>query len=185
MPLLINMNFIRTKLDQLVSSSKNSIDILMISETKIDNSFPTMEFHIEGYWIYRLDRNEYGRGIVVYVREDIPSKLIPMQSSSIEGFFIELNLRCKKWLLSCSYNPHWSLISEHLSIIARDLDLLCANYHETLFMGNFNAEPHDHFLMDFCDKYNVKILIKVPTCFINPENPSSIDLMLTNSNRSF
>ena len=108
-----------------------------------------------------------------------------MQSSSIKVFFIELNLRCKKWLLICSYNPHRSLISEHLSIIARDLDLLCANYHETLFMGNFNAEPHDHFLMDFCDKYNVKILIKVPTCFINPENPSSIDLMLTNSNRSF
>ena len=110
----ININSIKNKFDQLVSSIKNNIDILMISETKIDNSFPTMQFHIEGYCIYRLDRNEYGGGILVYVREDIPSKLIPMQSSSVEGFFIELNLRCKKWLLSCSYHSHWSLISEHL-----------------------------------------------------------------------
>ena len=36
---------------QLVSSIKNNIDILMISEIKIDNSFPTMQFHFEGYCI--------------------------------------------------------------------------------------------------------------------------------------
>ena len=103
--LLAHINSIKNKFDQLVSSTKNNIDILMILETKIDNSFPTMQFLIEGYCIYRLDRNEYGGGILVYVREDIPSKFIPTQSSSIEGFLIELNLRCKKWLLSCSYNP--------------------------------------------------------------------------------
>ena len=68
----------------------------MISETKIDNSFPTMQFHTDGYCIYGLDRNEYGSGILVYVREDIPSKLILMQLFSIECFFIVLNLRCKK-----------------------------------------------------------------------------------------
>ena len=55
----------------------------MISEAKIDNSFPAMQFHIEGYCIYRLDRNGYGGGILVYVQEDIPYKLIP-----IEGFFV-------------------------------------------------------------------------------------------------
>ena len=48
-----------------------------------------------------------------------------------------------------------------------------------------NTEPHDHFLMDFCDVYDLKNLIKVPTCFKNPEKPTSIDVMLTNSYRSF
>ena len=145
----------------------------MISETKLDHSFPTMQFHIEGYCLYRLDRNEYGSGILVYVREDIPSKLIPMQSSSIEDFLIELNLRCKKWLLSCSYNSHRSLISEHLSIIGKNLDLLSAIYDKIFLMGDFNAEPpYDHFLMDFCDVYNLKNLIKVLTCFKNPERPT-------------
>ena len=142
----ININSLRNKFNQSVSSIKNNIDILMISETKIDNSFPKMQFHIEGYCIYRLDRNKYGGDILVYVREDIPSKLIPMQSSSIEGFFIELNLRCKKWLLSCSYNPHRSLISEHLSIIGKDLDLLSANYDQIFLMEDFNAEPHNHVM---------------------------------------
>ena len=48
----------------------------MISETKLDNSFPTMQLYIEGYYIYRLDRNEYGGGILLHVREDVPPKLI-------------------------------------------------------------------------------------------------------------
>ena len=157
----------------------------MILETKINNSFPIMQFHIEGYCIYRLNRNEYGGGILVYVQEDISSKLIPMQRSPIEGFFIELNLRCKKWLLSCSYNPHRSLISENLSIIGKDLDFLSANFDQIFLMGNFNAKPHDHFLMDFCDENNLKNLIKVPTYVKNSERPTSIDLMLTNSYKSF
>ena len=121
-----------------------------------------MQFHIEGYLIYRLNRNEYGSGILVYVREDIPSKLIPVQSPFVEGFFIELSLRCKKWLLNRSHNSHRSLISEHLSIIVKDLDLLSANYDKIFLIGDFNDEPHDHFLMDFCDVYILKNLIKVP-----------------------
>ena len=109
----------------------------------------------------RLDRTEYGGGITVYsMQEDIQSKLIPMQSSSMQGFFMKLNLRCKKWLLSCSYNcsynSHRALISEHLSNIGQDLHLLSANYDKIFLMGDFNAEPHNHFLMDFCDVYNLK-----------------------------
>ena len=157
----------------------------MISETKIDNSFPTMQFHIEGYCIYRLDRNEYGGGILVYVRGNIPSKLIPMERSSIEGFFTELDLRCRKCLLSSNYNSYRSLISENLIIIGKDLDLLFANYDRIFLMGDFYAEPHDHFLINFCDVYNLKNLIKVRTCFKNSESPTSIDVMLANSYRIF
>ena len=47
----------------------------MITETKLDDSFPTMQFNIEGYHTFRLDRNEYGGGILIYVRDDIPSNI--------------------------------------------------------------------------------------------------------------
>ena len=119
------------------------------------------------------------------MRGNIPSKLIPMQSFSVEGFFVEINLRCKKWLLRCSYNLYRSLISELLSIIGMDLDVLSANYHQIFLMGDFDAEPHDHFIVDFCDAYNLKNLIKMPICFKNPEKPTINDLRLTNSRRSF
>ena len=45
-------------------------------------------------------------------------------------------------------------------------------------MGDLNAEPHDNHLKDFCDIYNLKTLIKVATCFKNPDRPTCIDVML-------
>ena len=50
----------------------------MIPETKIDASFPIGQFLLNGYRTpFRLDRNAHGGGILLYVREDIPSKLLP------------------------------------------------------------------------------------------------------------
>ena len=90
----LNINSIRYKFDALVSSIRGNVDILMISETKIDDSYPTRRFLIDGYTApYRLDRNSVGGGILVYVREDIPFKLISVNFQNCEGFFLEINLK--------------------------------------------------------------------------------------------
>lgn len=55
----------------------NNVDILMISETKIDETFPDPQFCIDGYSTpYYLDRNSSGGGILPYVSmlEKIKSK---------------------------------------------------------------------------------------------------------------
>ena len=44
----ININSIRNEFDTLVQQITNNIDILMISETKLDNSFPEGQFLIPG-----------------------------------------------------------------------------------------------------------------------------------------
>ena len=44
---------------------KDNIGILLISETKIDSSLPTAQFHIDGYTIYRRDRNENDSGLLL------------------------------------------------------------------------------------------------------------------------
>ena len=52
---------------------KDNIDILMISETKLYESFPTRQFFMEGFSSpHRLDRNCNGGGIFLYIRKDIP-----------------------------------------------------------------------------------------------------------------
>ena len=52
---------------------KDNIDILLVSETKLDNKFPVGQFCIDGYWTpYRLGRTSHGGGILPYIREDIP-----------------------------------------------------------------------------------------------------------------
>ena len=155
----------------------------MISETKLGESFPSMQFNIDRYNIFRSDRNAKGGGILMYVRDDIPCKLIPMRNSTIDIFFTELKLRKKKWFLCCSYNPHRRFISNDLIDIG--LDLLSTDYDNILLLGDFNVEFENNFLKEFCDLYEMKSLIRVPTCYKNPANPTCIDLMLTNSNRSF
>ena len=145
----LNINSVRNKFDLLSDIIKNNIDILMISETKLDSSFPNGQFQIHGYSEpYRLDRNGNGGGILVFIREDIPTKLIDSQMK-IEGFFIELNLRRKKWLLCCSFNSKYSQISHHLKEIGKNLDVLTSKYDNIILMGDFNAEPTDVVVSDF------------------------------------
>ena len=100
----ININSLRNKFDSLLQIVNNNIDILLISETKIDSSFPTAQFNITGYTTYRRDRNQNGGGNILYVKEDIPSKLLIIDSH-FESIFLEINIREKKWLISCCYNP--------------------------------------------------------------------------------
>ena len=108
-------NLIRNKCDSLVTIVNKNIDVFLISEKKIDSSFPTAQFHIKGYAKpYRLDRDMHGGGSIHYLRENILSALLN-SNVSIEGFFVELNLRKKTWLLCfCSYNLHKNQISNHL-----------------------------------------------------------------------
>ena len=104
------------------------------------------------------------------------------EAKTTEGIFIELNFRKKKWLLSC---PSKSNIISHLEHLRRNLDLYSANYNNLLLMGDFNVNTSELNMKDFCDSYGLKSLIKVPTCFKNPENPSCIDLILINNPLSF
>ena len=76
---------------------KRNIDVLMISETNIDDSFPPGNFLIGGFSKpYRLDRDSLGKGIFLYVREDIPSNLLEVETKPIEGFYVEINLHNDK-----------------------------------------------------------------------------------------
>ena len=66
----------------------------MISEKKIYDSFPLGNFLIGGFSKpYRLDHDSLGGGILLYVRDDIPTNLIEVETKLIEGFYVEINLR--------------------------------------------------------------------------------------------
>ena len=75
----LNINSLRNKFDLLSKQVKGSIDILMVCETKLDDSFPEGQFLIEGFHSpFRFDRNRNGGEIMLYVREDIPLNYLVM-----------------------------------------------------------------------------------------------------------
>ena len=103
----LNINSIRNKFDSVVKDISHNIDFLMISETKIDDSLPKGQFQIKGFSDpFRVDRNCHGGGTLLYAREDIPVKLLSVEPLPTKCFFVEINLRKRKWLVCCSYNPH-------------------------------------------------------------------------------
>ena len=112
---LLNINSIPNKFDVLSLTVKSTVDILMISETKLNDSFPTAQFLLHGFIApYRLNRDWKDGGVLLCIREDIPSTLLNSKSkTAIENISAEINLRKRKWL-NCSYNPNQKLISNHL-----------------------------------------------------------------------
>ena len=85
----LNINSIRNKFEELISQVKGTVDVLMIS----DDSVPIVNLLIDSFsQPYMIDRNSSGGGIMLYVREDIPSNLLKVESLPIEGFYVELKL---------------------------------------------------------------------------------------------
>ena len=118
------------------------VDILIITETKLDNTFPVSQFHIDGYSKpYRLDRNRNGGGIIIYVREDIPNRMLTKHNfpDNIEGLFIELNFRKSKWLLGGMYHPPSQPDQYFFNTLDKALDVY-SNYENILLIGDFNAQ---------------------------------------------
>ena len=89
------------------------------------------------------------------------------------------------WLLKCSRNPYENNILNHLMNLSKISDRNSSRYDKYLCIGDFNLENSETALRNFCDLYKLKNLVREPTCFKNPDNPSCIDLFLTNCSRSF
>ena len=94
-------------------------------------------------------------------------------------------MRSKKWLLRCSYNHRKENITSHLSNASAAFDKLCRDYENIILLVDFNVEVKEKNISGFMSTYNLKSLVKQKICFKNPDNPSCIDLIPTNSPRSF
>ena len=113
----LNINSLRNKFDSLKNTIGRNIDIVLIFNTKLDYSFPSAKFKIDGFnAAFTIDRNRKESGLLMDVRENIPSRQLFCKSK----FYIDLRLyqlkpiKKRKWFLNGSYNPHRKSISNHL-----------------------------------------------------------------------
>ena len=83
-----------------------------------------------------------------------------------EAFFVEIYLRKKKWLFSCSYNPNRENIENHLETLSKNLALYSSSYENLIIIGDFNVCVEDMSMSGFCDTFGLKSLIKDATCYI-------------------
>ena len=101
------LNSVTNKFSSLQQNFLSKIDILLLSETKIDDSFPDSQFFAKGFKMYRKNRTKTGGGILLYVNENLPDKIIIFykfkENSEIILFLFSVSN--KKWLLLGNFKP--------------------------------------------------------------------------------
>ena len=138
----LNINSVRSKFSSLQQTVLNKTDILLLSETKIDDSFPNSQFYAEGFKMYRKDRTKTGGGLLLYVNENLPGKIINSYKfkENSEIIVFEFSVSNKKWLLLGNYRPP---SQNDLSFI-NELNLariFSARYMKTLFFLGISICP--------------------------------------------
>ena len=104
----LNINSIRNKILLLNDMCRNNIDILLLSETKIDSSFTNVQFFIPGFsQPLRFDRTKKG-GLLLYIRDDIPTRALS-RYGNIECISAEITLSKKSCYLWVS-----TILTNHL-----------------------------------------------------------------------
>ena len=115
-------------------------DVIIVTETKLNDSFLKAQFCIDGFSIpYRLDRNRKSGRLMIYVRDDIPSKRLTKHNlpEDIEAAFTELNFRQCKWLLCAKYRAPFQNHNYVFDNIVLDVSF---TNERIVLVGDFNAQ---------------------------------------------
>ena len=132
----ININSLRKKFELFTEKIIRNVEILLISETKVDESFPNSQFKIRAFSNpHRVDRNEKRGRIMLLFREDLPAKVLSVDKGH-ESCYVELILKKTKWLINYSYNANKNNISSHLESLSRNLDLYTSKFENILVIGD-------------------------------------------------
>ena len=105
---LLNINSFPGKFDSFKTIISGKVDVMIIVKTKLDDSYPTSQFYIDGYSEpFRRDRNKYGGYTLIYIREDIPWKILDNHKlpDDIQRLVVKLNFRKSKLLLLATFHP--------------------------------------------------------------------------------
>ena len=124
---------------------------------------------------------------MIYIHEDIPSKALNKHilPEDIEAVFTELNLRKQKWLLHGTYLPPHQKDEYYFYHMGKAIDTYHQIYDKFLLNRDFNAEDTEPCLSQFLFEYEANNFQNEKTCFKTKNNPSCIDLYITNSSNNF
>ena len=154
-----NINSVRNKFyDIFPLFVKYDIDIIGVAETKLDNSFASMQFGVANYKLYRQDRNSKGGGVMLYVKDSIPHRLLKEHSGvymGIDYLTVEISVKSIKWNLVYIYRPP----SVKVKVFCEFLSSMCEIFVN--FFGDMSCNPSNSTdLCDVCGVFGFKNIIK-------------------------
>ena len=136
--------------------------------------------------MYRKDKSKTRGGLLLYVKENLPGKIINCYKFKVNSKIIlfEFNVSNKKWLLLGNYRPPSQNDLSFISELNLALNFFSPIYENFVLLGDFNLSTENPNLKNFMCSFDLESLIDSPTCY-KSINPTCIDLILTNKKNHF
>ena len=165
--------------------NKHCFSILGITETWLHEDVSDGEIMINGYRLFRKDRQgRMGGGACLYVHHSLQIKVHnEITHPSLEMLWLEINLSKRNYYVGCLYRPpdahvqFWSILEESLEILEGN---------DVILMGDLNvntmdiADPNLQHLNSICTSLQLNNIIQSPTR-ITATTSKCLDLILTNN----
>jgi len=95
----LNIHYLHPKLDELrhLIQMQRNPDVVGICETFLNNTYSDSEFYLNGYKMYRKDRQSLGGGIVLYVNDKFSCvRRNDLEQSDIESMWLDIKIPNQK-----------------------------------------------------------------------------------------
>jgi hypothetical protein len=149
LPTILNANVrsLFNKLDDFETVlHTNNADIACLTESMLSDEIPSEAVSMNGFTLFRKDRNRHGGGVACYVRNELPcSRLQHLENDSLESLWLLLrSARMPRWMshiaLGVIYNPPWAddrAMSNHIISCIDDITRTHP-YAGVVVLGDFN-----------------------------------------------
>lgn len=145
-----NVRGLKTKLsDFFIASSSSSYDVIMLTETFLDDTVNSLQLFNTEFCVYRCDRNssnsrkQGGGGTLVAVRKKFASnQMLVNEFSVLEQVWVRIRMGKQNLYLCSFYLPPYlkndsSIVNAHIASVeaivsrmnANDLILICGDYN--------------------------------------------------------
>ena len=140
----LNVNSLMLHIDEIRLLIKElGIHILAINETKIDKNVHDDLVSIDGYTIKRYDRNRFGGGVTVYIKDIIFDKCtvrVNLPQYTLEALCIEVKpIRSAPFVVLAWYRPPNEAV-ENVRLLEESLQCLDKEGKEIILLGDTNCD---------------------------------------------
>jgi len=181
----ININSFRSKFTEIdYIIRKYCLQILAISETKLDSSDNSNIFNIQGFSMLRADKRKNSGGLLMYISNKIPHRQINLDiaHNNIETLCSEIIIDKNDIWIVCAMYKNPTVKNHEFEIFFKDIceKLLC-KYDNVILLGdlNFNLLKPDCYLQTILPVFDMKNIINSPTCK-KSLTPTLLDVIITN-----
>ena len=143
--LFLNIASLPKHIDELrLNMQHQYLDILVLNETRLDETISNSEISIDKYTLVRNDRTRHGGGVAMYIRNSINFNLRnDLHDEALEFLCVEISKpKVKPFLISTWYRPPNSCkdLFDKLQVILDKIEFLGI---ENNIIGDLNCNMHE------------------------------------------